>query len=80
MASDDLRVILFYKFAPLRANVQNVSSQLEQLAKDLALLGRVLLAPDGVNGTLAGRKDDVQRFEEWCIQHPVSEMNCRNKF
>lgn len=59
-------VILFYKYAPLSDDETKMSilrDALEELCSKLNLTGRILLGmstdAEGINGTLAGRKEDV---------------------
>jgi predicted sulfurtransferase len=59
-------VILFYKYAPLSDDETKMTllrDALEELCSSLNLTGRILLGmstdAEGINGTLAGRKEDV---------------------
>jgi UPF0176 protein len=54
-------VILFYKYVPIAAPERFVDEQ-RQLCTELGLKGRVLIAAEGINGTLAGRVDAVNRY------------------
>jgi predicted sulfurtransferase len=64
-------VILFYKFVHLDAN--EFAKTIEYEIDNRYLLGRLLVAPDGLNGTLAGTKRDILSFEKYCVEHPVIE-------
>lgn len=57
----DYQVILFYKFVDLDNLEELQKSQLE-LCKSLGLKGRVLLASEGVNGTLEGSIKNIQTY------------------
>lgn len=59
--------IAFYKFVRL-ADADNVTAVLRQLASDL--LGNVLVADEGLNGTLAGSTDALDRFERALMTDP----------
>lgn len=52
-------VAAFYRFHPLR-DVARLVEAVEAACAARALKGTVLLAPEGVNGVLAGRREDVE--------------------
>lgn len=54
-------VILFYKYVPITDPAGFVASQRE-LCERLGLKGRVLIAAEGINGTLAGPEAAVQSY------------------
>ncbi len=55
-ADAEFDVVLFYKYTRI-ASTERVIAFLQGLCRpeSLGLTGRVLIAPEGVNGTLAGR-------------------------
>ncbi len=54
-------VILFYKYVEIADPASFASSQ-RSLCTALGLKGRVLIAAEGLNGTLAGLRDNVDRY------------------
>jgi UPF0176 protein len=54
-------VILFYKYVPLEDPKGFAASQ-KALCASLGLKGRLLVAPEGINGTLAGPRAAVDRY------------------
>ena len=54
-------VILFYKYVPIEDPVSFAVAQ-RALCLELGLKGRVLIASEGINGTLAGLSRDVDRY------------------
>ena len=54
-------VILFYKYAPIADPTQFAAEQRE-LCVRLGLKGRILIASEGINGTLAGPADAVSEY------------------
>lgn len=54
-------VILFYKYAPLDDPGAFAASQ-RALCQQLGMKGRLLVATEGINGTLAGPSDSVDRY------------------
>jgi UPF0176 protein len=55
------KVAAFYQFAPL-PDFRDLRQPLRTLCGDLALKGSVLLAHEGINGTLAGSPEAVDRM------------------
>lgn len=54
-------VILFYKYVPI-AEPESFTAAQRELCVSLGLKGRVLIATEGINGTLAGRVDSINRY------------------
>ncbi len=61
------RVAAFYQFAAL-PDFRTLREPLRELCAALELKGSVLLAPEGINGTLAGRDDGIASFVD-ALQH-----------
>jgi len=59
ISNDNNIIILFYKYVEIY-NVDIMIEKIKYLASKL--LGRVLIASEGINGTLSGRKDDINEF------------------
>ena len=54
-----MKVVSFYRFLDL-ANPETMRNQLQALCEEHDLLGTILLADEGVNGTLAGSAEAIQ--------------------
>ena len=61
------RVILFYRYVSID-DVPLLEVFLRQRCEDLGLLGRVLIAKEGINGTLAGSFPCIDAFIEWMAE------------
>ena len=59
-----MKVASFYQFLNL-SNPGGVRKSLQALCNKRSLLGTVLVAGEGVNGTLAGDEDDIQAVFDW---------------
>lgn len=58
------KVILYYKFAPLDPErLENFCRLHRNKCKELNLLGRVFVASEGINGTLAGPPTDIDAYK-----------------
>ncbi|ASC71864.1 Thiosulfate sulfurtransferase GlpE [Halomicronema hongdechloris C2206] len=63
-------VATFYKFVPL-SNTQELRSHLLSWGQALNLRGTICLAPEGINGTLAGDQPAIDQMLHQLRQHPV---------
>jgi UPF0176 protein len=59
--SEAYPVILFYKYVPIR-NAEVFAAHQRTLCSSLELKGRILIASEGINGTLAGPVEGVNRY------------------
>jgi UPF0176 protein len=57
----DYPVILFYKYVPI-AGPERFAAEHSALCRGLGLKGRVLVAQEGINGTLAGPHDAIDSY------------------
>jgi len=57
-------VVSFYRFVAL-PRYRTLREPLLAAARECDLLGTVLLAPEGINATLAGRRDELQSLLAW---------------
>lgn len=55
------KILLFYAFTPL-ADPEAVRLWQRELCEANGLRGRILLSPDGINGTVGGELDGVKRY------------------
>jgi len=53
-----MQVAAFYKFVPL-SNIEGLQQELRLVCTDSGLLGTILLAAEGINGTVAGTREGV---------------------
>lgn len=54
-------VILFYKYIAI-TNAEGFAAEQRRLCESLGLKGRILIAAEGMNGTLAGPEEGVNRY------------------
>lgn len=55
------KIVLFYKFTPL-ADPEAIRLWQRELCERYGLTGRILISPDGINGTVGGPMADVKRY------------------
>mmetsp|Transcript_13339 Transcript_13339/g.32616 ORF Transcript_13339/g.32616 Transcript_13339/m.32616 type:complete len:624 (+) Transcript_13339:3-1874(+) len=73
---DDRRVVLLFykyfqnvKFVDAVNSVERLSSHQKQFCTQHNLKGRILIATEGVNGTLSGRRADIDAYIKSCEQY-----------
>ena len=92
--SDRFLVAAFYKFVPL-PDYRTLRESLLQTCEELGLLGSILLAEEGINGTISGTEENVHRLfkglqadqrlqdlhykESWAEEQPFYRMKVRLK-
>ena len=60
---DSRRVLAFYKFSPM-SNLEATRTQLELVCERASIKGTILLAEEGVNGTVVGPTDGLNQLAE----------------
>lgn len=63
------RVAAFYRFTPV-SNPTQTAARIWAEGTRVALLGTVLVAPEGINSTLCGNPEAVAEFFQWLGQEP----------
>ncbi|UBM59674.1 rhodanese-related sulfurtransferase [Marinilongibacter aquaticus] len=62
-------VLLYYIYSPIE-NVVEYRDIHHQFCLDHNLLGRIIVAPEGLNGTVSGKKEDCEAYMEWVKADP----------
>lgn len=68
-ASLPYRVLLFYIYTPI-GDVVAYRDQHHRFCLERNLLGRIIVAPEGLNGTVSGFFSDCQAYMEWLHADP----------
>jgi len=63
------KVLLFYKYVPLTNPAQIVLEHLDWCLKN-GIKGRVFFASEGVNGTVSGKVEDIERYKSHLTNYP----------
>ena len=56
-----IRVLLYYKYLPIENAEQFVADHLA-FCKSIGLKGRILVADEGINGTVSGDYETTQKY------------------
>jgi UPF0176 protein len=60
----NIHVILFYKFTQIQSPESFVDSHMDFCVSE-GLLGKVLVAKEGINGSLSGSKEQIERYKSY---------------
>ncbi|MBU9712141.1 rhodanese-related sulfurtransferase [Evansella tamaricis] len=63
MTNNDYRVLLYYKYVPIKNGEEFAKDHLD-LCNDLGLKGRILIANEGINGTVSGKVEQTEKYKE----------------
>ena len=74
----------FYKFKKLN-NLKKLKNRLENNLKDYEIRGTIIISPEGVNGTISDKKNNLLKFNKLLkkilsIKKFNSENNSNSKF
>lgn len=64
------KTILFYKYILLQ-DPHGIRQWLYKLCSDFGFKGRIIVAQEGINGTLAGNIEHIERFKSILAKHPL---------
>lgn len=64
------QVISFYKYV-LVDNPEALQEQLRKYCEEHAILGRILLGKEGLNGAVSAKKEQIQAFKRFLQQNPL---------
>ena len=83
MIQDNIYIYTFYRFKNL-IEIKSIKIKLDKYLKNKLILGTVLLAKEGVNGTISGTKKDLNEFIHFIKQNlkirKLSIKISQNKF
>lgn len=87
-------VTLFYKYVELK-DIEQLQEKILEKCQNIGLKGRILLATEGINGSVSGTKEQVQEFQKYLqsfkqfqdiefkdeetVAHPFKKMNIKLK-
>ncbi len=67
-----MQVLLFYKYVTI-ADPDGLADSIREQCTQLSLLGRILVAEEGINGTVEGVKENTEAFASWLHAIPFLE-------
>ena len=66
----DYRVLLYYKFVQID-DPQAMQAEHQLLCDELGLKGRILIATEGINGTVSGLREQTDAYKAYMYAHPL---------
>ena len=91
---EKIHILLFYKFVPI-SNIEVFAEKHLEICKSIGLFGKVLVANEGINGSISGTKTQTEKYksflkgisefsdiifkEEVGVLHPFEKMAVRTK-
>ncbi len=64
------RVLLYYKYADID-DIEQFAAEHRALCKELGLKGRILVAHEGINGTVSGTIEQTDAYIRYMHEHPL---------
>lgn len=71
--NEEVIIITFYKFANIKEGIVLFKEKLEEFCIINKILGTVLIAPEGINGTVSGYPDSINAFYKFFKQYEEFE-------
>ncbi|MCD2138961.1 rhodanese-related sulfurtransferase [Salinicoccus halitifaciens] len=66
----EYRILLYYYYTDI-ADPEGLSKEHLRICKDMNLKGRILLAHEGINGTVSGTVEDTDKYKNYMEKHPL---------
>lgn len=67
-------ILLYYKYVPIE-NPAELMDEHRQLCKSLNLTGRIIIAKEGINGTVEGLTEDTEKYiEAMCLDERFADI------
>jgi len=67
--NQEYRVLLYYKYVSIE-NPEEVANEHRQFCTDLGLKGRIIIAFEGINGTVSGTIEQTDAYMKYMEAHP----------
>jgi predicted sulfurtransferase len=64
------KILLYYKYVTIE-NPQQISKWVKTVCESLSLKGRIIVAKEGINGTLGGAVESIDAFKTELLAHPL---------
>ncbi|MGX6443314.1 oxygen-dependent tRNA uridine(34) hydroxylase TrhO [Neobacillus sp. K501] len=68
--SQDYRILLYYKYVTIE-NPEETSNEHREFCNQLGLKGRIIIAAEGINGTVSGTIEQTDAYIKYMDEHPL---------
>ena len=72
MSDKEFKIIAFYSFTPLK-DLDELQIKFKELLNLLNIKGTILLAKEGINGTIAGKQSSIYKFQKFLKANDLYE-------
>lgn len=72
LMAKDIRVLLYYLYTPIE-NAEQFAADHLAFCKSIGLKGRILVADEGINGTVSGDYETTQKYMDYVHSLPGME-------
>ena len=66
------RVISFYRYVNIE-NPEKLMDDIREFSNEREIVGRILIAKEGLNGAISGNSEKIEEFKEWILENPLFE-------
>ncbi|MFD2830336.1 oxygen-dependent tRNA uridine(34) hydroxylase TrhO [Corticicoccus populi] len=66
----EYRILLYYFYTDI-SDPEGLSKEHLRICKDMDLKGRILIANEGVNGTVSGTVENTEKYRQYMEKHPL---------
>jgi UPF0176 protein len=66
----EYRVLLYYFYTDI-SDPEGLSKEHLRICKEMNLKGRILIANEGINGTVSGTVEDTEKYKQYMEKHPL---------
>ena len=66
-------IVALYHFVSLDS-IEDWQQSFKHICAENNLFGTILIAPEGINGTIAGSHQNIENFVSWLYEHPEFEQ------
>jgi len=68
--NQEYKVLLYYKYVAIE-NPEECANEHRQFCTDLGLKGRIIIAAEGINGTVSGTIEQTDAYMKYMDEHPL---------
>ena len=64
------KILIYYKYIDI-LDPEQLAVEQRNLCQELGLKGRILIAHEGINGTVGGSAEGTESYKEYMLAHPL---------
>lgn len=68
--SQNYKVLLYYKYVKID-NPEEVANEHREFCNNIGLMGRIIIAAEGINGTVSGTVEQTDAYMKYMEEHPL---------